>query len=245
MSASGVAASRLASIASMSSWLLLATGSGAGGGGGGAGFGAAAGFGARRNRRRRDILHHRRSARSFAAWRQPRLRRLFGSGRLGLVVGDDATDRRQNLLHRGLLDLCRLRHLRLHIETIIYTKPRRNCRFRICRPGFSSHWPDLSPDQARPHASRGVPLPSRQPERASVRRKDAGHESPARPRNGTSWPQMIASKAPGALSAGRRFHPACAAIDSDISGRRACERRPSCRAPDDSARSDRRPWSAG
>jgi hypothetical protein len=49
MSASGVAASRLASIASMSSWLLLAAGSGAGGGGGGAGagFGAAAtGFGA-------------------------------------------------------------------------------------------------------------------------------------------------------------------------------------------------------
>ena len=47
MSASGVAASRLASIASMSSWLLLTTGSGAGGGGGGgAGFGAAAGFGA-------------------------------------------------------------------------------------------------------------------------------------------------------------------------------------------------------
>src|SRR5512138_396973 len=47
MSASGVAASRLASIASMSSWLLLAAGgSGAGGGGAGAGFGAAAiGFG--------------------------------------------------------------------------------------------------------------------------------------------------------------------------------------------------------
>src|SRR5947208_7825392 len=47
MSASGVAASRLASIASMSSWLLLAAGSGAGGGGGGgAGFGAATGLGA-------------------------------------------------------------------------------------------------------------------------------------------------------------------------------------------------------
>src|SRR6185295_14303577 len=46
ISASGVAASRLASIASMSSWLLLAAGSGAGGGGGGAGFGAGTGFGA-------------------------------------------------------------------------------------------------------------------------------------------------------------------------------------------------------
>ena len=30
-----------------------------------------------------------------------------------------------------------------------------------------------------------------------------------------------------------------------ISGRRACARRPSCRAPDGSARSDRRPWSPG
>src|SRR5437879_2073193 len=45
ISASGVAASRLASMESMSSWLLLAAGSGAGGGGG-AGFGARAGFGA-------------------------------------------------------------------------------------------------------------------------------------------------------------------------------------------------------
>ncbi len=41
ISASGVAASRLASIASMSSWLLDTTGSGAAGGGGGAGLGAA------------------------------------------------------------------------------------------------------------------------------------------------------------------------------------------------------------
>jgi hypothetical protein len=36
-----------------------------------------------------------------------------------------------------------------------YTKPQRICRFRICRPGFSSHRPDLSPDQARPmHRAR-------------------------------------------------------------------------------------------
>ena len=40
---------------------------------------------------------------------------LFGGRRLGFVVGDDAPDRRQNLLHRGFLDLCRLRHLQLHI----------------------------------------------------------------------------------------------------------------------------------
>ena len=44
-------------------------------------------------------------------------RRLRGLGRrrLGLVVGNDAPDRGQNLLHGGFCDLCRLRHLRLHI----------------------------------------------------------------------------------------------------------------------------------
>ena len=47
-------------------------------------------------------------------------RRLLGRARLRLVVGNDATDRRQDLLHRGLLDLRRLRHLRLHIETILH-----------------------------------------------------------------------------------------------------------------------------
>ena len=38
--------------------------------------------------------------------------------RLAFVVGDDTADRRQNLLHRGLLNLCRLRHLQLHIFTV-------------------------------------------------------------------------------------------------------------------------------
>src|SRR5260370_22630234 len=38
-----------------------------------------------------------------------------------------------------------------------YTKRDRICRFRICRPGFSSHKPDLSPDQAPVDTSRGIP----------------------------------------------------------------------------------------
>src|ERR1700738_1659159 len=38
-----------------------------------------------------------------------------------------------------------------------YTKHDKICRFRICRPGFSSHNPDLSPDQAPSDTSRGVP----------------------------------------------------------------------------------------
>ncbi len=38
-----------------------------------------------------------------------------------------------------------------------YTKQGRNCPFRICRPGFSSHKPDLSPDQA-PRSHSAEPL---------------------------------------------------------------------------------------
>ena len=59
MSASGVAASRLASMASMSSWLLLTAGSGAGAGRRrGRLRRGSSGLRRRCNRRRRDILHH-------------------------------------------------------------------------------------------------------------------------------------------------------------------------------------------
>ena len=53
--------------------------------------------------------------RAFPASRSCRGGGFLGGRRLCLIVGDDAPDRRQNLLHRGFLDLCRLRHLRLHI----------------------------------------------------------------------------------------------------------------------------------
>jgi hypothetical protein len=39
-----------------------------------------------------------------------------------------------------------------------YTKRERIFRFRICRPGFSSHNPDLSPDQAPRGTSRDPPV---------------------------------------------------------------------------------------
>ena len=78
-------------------------------------------------------------------------------GRLGFVVGDDSPDRRQNLLHRGLLDLCRLRHLPLHIVNArtFYTKAARDWPASgIGSVGFSSRKPDLSPDQA----CRSIPV---------------------------------------------------------------------------------------
>jgi hypothetical protein len=50
-----------------------------------------------------------------------------------------------------------------------YTKPDRICRFRICGLGFSSHKPDLSPDQTPPEALCGIsPLP-RAPKRRGSR----------------------------------------------------------------------------
>src|SRR6185437_1907718 len=55
---------------------------------------------------------------------------LLLAGWFCLVVGDDTPDRRQNLLHRGFLDLCRLRHLRLQIinalACVVLHQARRN-----------------------------------------------------------------------------------------------------------------------
>ena len=217
MSASGVASSRLASIASMSSWLLLAAGAGAGGGGGGRGCGAwqrpAGGAGAIAD-----------GGISFiTAWLAARRLGFAGCGgagwfrssrRLGLVVGDDATDRRQNLLHRGLLDLCRLRHLRLHIETILHQSHEGIAGSGYAGRDFHRTSPDLSPDQAPPDASRGDPAPVKATRSAAaMRRERRGANRSARPRNGTSWPQLIASKAPGALQApGDDVIPQCAEL---------------------------------
>ncbi len=67
----------------------------------------------------RNGIHHglgcRRRCGGFFRLRGCRAGRPFSGSRLCFVVGNDAPDRRQNLLHRGLLDLCRLRHLRPHI----------------------------------------------------------------------------------------------------------------------------------
>ena len=106
----------------MSSWLLDTAGAGAAGGGA-AGAGGAFGMARQPSTVQYPPWVPASRAAGAAAGFSPsaiaELRRraaAFSAGRrLGLVVGDDATDRRQNLLHRGLLDLCRLRHLRLHI----------------------------------------------------------------------------------------------------------------------------------
>jgi len=114
--------------------------------------------------------------------RQHRARRLLASRRLCLIVGDDATDRRQNLLHRGLLDLCRLRHLRLHIETILHQSHEGIAGSGYAGRDFhrtSPTCPQIKP--ARRIARRSC-SPSKQPQRAPVRCKDAGHESLSSPR---------------------------------------------------------------
>src|SRR5258708_24900227 len=76
-----------------------------------------------------------------------------------------------------------------------YTKHDRSCAFRICRPGFSPHQPDLSPDQAPLDTSRGIP-PAAQGNQAP-RLKDArcGANRSATSRKGMSWQQSIASNA--------------------------------------------------
>jgi hypothetical protein len=60
------------------------------------------------------------------------------------------------------LDLCRLRHLRLHIETILH-----QARWDLPVPemlaGIFIAQARLVPRSSPPDASRGVPLPSRQP----------------------------------------------------------------------------------
>jgi hypothetical protein len=138
-----------------------------------------------------------------------------------------------------------LRHLRLHIETILHQSHE-----GIAGSGYAGrdfHRTSPTCPQIKPAAATRAgpaPLKTTPTPRPCDARTRATNRS-ARPRNGTSSPQLIASKAPGASGAGRRFHPACVEIDSGISGRRVCERRPSYRAPDDSARSGRRPWSAG
>src|ERR1700730_17904170 len=177
ISSADVASSRPFSKASMSSWLLDAAGAGAGAAGGGGGGGLAAGGGGGRAGRGGGRRRGWRGLCGGGRWRRSGCRRrgngllrfrrrrgrgggLFG-GRFCFVVGNDTPDRRQNLLHRGFLDLRRLRHLRLHIINALvcafYTKHDRICRFRICRPGFSSHEPDLSPDQVPLDMPRGIP----------------------------------------------------------------------------------------
>ncbi len=200
-----------------------------------------------------------------------RRRSVVGCRRLGLVVGDDAPDRRQNLLHRGFLDLCRLRHLRLQIinalACVVLHQARRNLPVPVARARDFRRKPDLSPDQARRESSRKL-RPARGIEASWPRRAACARESLGCLGKGMSWQLTIASNglwselvstaqlqphvlaaAPSSALADEKQTASsrddARATTSGISARRACERRTSCRAPAGNARSDRRSWSPG
>ena len=159
--------------------------------------GAGAGFAAG-NRRRRNIGHGRALAAGGCRLRRGRRAGgLFGNRRLGFVVGDDATDRRQNLLHRGFLDLCRLRHRRLHIINALLS------RFTPSQTGFAGsgdagrdfHRTSLTCPQIKrrsTHRAGSRPCSGHRSVAASAAR--CGANRPAAPENGMSWQQLIASK---------------------------------------------------
>ena len=90
-------------------------------------------------------------------WRRSCSRLVGTWRRLGFVVGDDTPDRRQNLLHRGFLDLCRLRHLRLQIINALACVSLTPSATRFAGSGCARLMifvaePDLSPDHA--HGNR-------------------------------------------------------------------------------------------
>ena len=204
------------------------------------------------NGRRRNVVHHgrlgcRRRARLFRLRRRRRgAGGLFGGRRLCFIVGDDAPDRRQNLLHRGFLDLCRLRHLRLHIINAFA------CVLHQAQTGFAGsgyagrdfHRTSLTCPQIKRRSTHRAGSRPCSGHRSVAADQDArcGANRSAASSNGTSWQQLIASKAPWRVR--QTAHQAPQRSTSAISGRRACERRTSCRAPADNARSDRRSWSA-
>src|SRR5437764_1633681 len=100
-----------------------------------------------------------------------------------------------------------------HQPSAYYTKRRRICRFRICRPGFSSHKPDLSPDQAPLDTSRGTTRPCQGTEASRPKHAKCGANRPAASNKDMSWQQLIASNTPAHDSSEHapRVGPRCAA----------------------------------
>src|SRR6478752_9195920 len=124
-------------------------------------------------------------------------------------------------------------------HALFYIKPDKICRFRICGLGFSSHKPDLSPDQAPSNRQRG-PAPAQgfeaaRPLSAVLR------ESPCCPPETYVIATIDCKQGAGAFSAARSSRGQHAQYLDAISGRPACGYRSSCHAPDDSERSDRKP----
>jgi hypothetical protein len=76
-----------------------------------------------------------------------------------------------------------------------YTRHDRICRFWICRPGFSSHKPDLSPDQAPLATSRGNPVPAQSTEASQPRHAKCCANRSAASEKSMAWQRLIASNA--------------------------------------------------
>ncbi len=101
-----------------------------------------------------------------------------------------------------------------------YTKHDRISRFLICRAGFSSHKPDLSPDQAPLDTSREIPPLLSAPKRRGPKHARCGANRSATSKKGMSWQQLIASNAPvhDSPKHAPRVGPRCERLGKDASG---------------------------
>ncbi len=128
-----------------------------------------------------------------------------------------------------------------------YTKATKELPVPDMQAGIFIAQARLVPRSSPPAASRaGSRSPQSAPRRASMTCKDAGHELLSSPQKRYVIATIDCKQSARRIEApGDDFIPPVRKCARDISGRQVCERRPSYRAPDDSARSDRRPWSAG
>ena len=218
ISASDVASSRPASIASMSSWLLDTAGASAGAAAGGAGLtGGGAAFAAAT------------CAAGMADGGMSFITSALTAGAAAAgfagVAGLESFSAAAGFASSSAM----IRRIDAKISSIegswtfaacvisdstsstpsyaFYTKRDWICRFRMCGPGFSSHKPDLSPAQAPLDTSRGIPPLLRAPKRRGQGCQHGANRSAA-PRKGTSWQQLIASNAlrtPSVFSRKRRW----------------------------------------
>jgi hypothetical protein len=145
----------------MSSW-LLDTGAGGGGAGGGAGFGGGAAFGAAGGTSFTGALAA--GAGCFSGFGAAG--GLAGFSAAGGLASSSAMIRRIDAKISSMEGSWTFAGCVISDSTsstpshaLFYIKPDRICRFRICGLGFSSHKPDLSPDQAPPNRQRG-PAPA-------------------------------------------------------------------------------------
>jgi len=179
ISASDVASSRPASIASMSSWLLDTAGASAGAAAGGAGLtGDGAAFAAGTADGGMSFITGAAAA-GFAAAGFAGAAGLEGFSAAGGFASSSAMIRRIDAKISSIEGSWTFAACVISDSTsstpsyAFYTKRDWICRFRMCGPGFSSHKPDLSPAQAPLDTSRGIPPLLRAPKRRGPRTPDA------------------------------------------------------------------------